>query len=1100
DDEEVTTVVFSPDHMAYQDKYCADCVLTFTSSCIQIEGSFLDDDDEEPFRLQWGIEDILCIKSHWYRWYDNVEDSTLSMETPNPLSRSIFPADPDKEPLDACKRKEAFQRVRKWTRKLNLLEKDYIFIPVNYNCHWSLIVMCHLREVATYQGTTQPNPEALAWTEVDQRAIILLQSSLTEEVAAEVLGLTTARQIWLSLEAAYSNASVERIHSLRDSLRQITKGTASVSYYCRRFKAESHELFLISLHDTNTTTPPAAFNAQHTINKSGHGRGQAFTSRGNTSRGRGRGQGRRTPHCQLCRTYGHYASSCLNLSTYATRAASTDESLAQAFHAQCHVTTNNPDWHVDSGATDHMTPNFESLHHSTPYQGNEKVLFGDGKTLHISHKGSSTISNNIPLWNILVNEPCAFASTTTVSKTDSYELWHARLGHVSFDVISVLNKLGVLSITSLLPKPIICTPCQLAKGQRLSFNNNVKRSLHPLDLIHGDLWGPSPICSKDGYGYYVAFVDDCSRFTWLYPLKTKTGFYSVLPIFINLAQTQCSRKIKTFQSDGGTEFVNQTVRKILEDNGTFHRFSCLYTPQQNGRAERKHRHIVETGLAMLFNAHVPACYWVDAFTSATYIINRLPTPLLKNKSPFQLLFNQAPQYDNFRTFGCQDYRCLDPISSRIFVTRHARFNETIFPFSGSSCNTPISSLELTTFLQDIPSHTSSVLHHCQPMATKPPVQDSIQADDPLLVRDIVALFDRNQTWTLVPGPHSTNIVGSKWVYRFKYKSDGTVDRYKARLVAQGYTQIPGLDYCHTFSPVVKASTVRIVLSLAVLQKWKLHQLDVKNTFLNGNLNETVFMEQPPGFISHEFPNHVCKLSKALYGLKQAPRAWFHRLSTFLVSYGFTSSRADTSLFVFRSNSCIMYLLVYVDDLILTGNDETTITTFISCLNQEFAIKDLGDLNYFLGLEVVYTDHGLFLTQSKYASDILKRADLYDSKPVSTPLAPHVSFTANGLSFSDPTLYRSLVGALQYLTFTRPDLSYAVNQVSQFLHAPTIDHFQSVKRILRYVKGTISFGLTFSRPHKNSIVGYSDADWITTSSENLLAPENSTQNSFQPIFR
>ncbi|GJZ09562.1 retrovirus-related pol polyprotein from transposon TNT 1-94 [Tanacetum coccineum] len=1018
---------------------------------------------------------------------------------------------------------------------------------------------------------------------------------------------------------------------------------------------------MISLHDTNTTTPPAAFNAQHTINKSGHSRGQAFTSRGNTSRGRGRGQGCQTPHCQLCRTNGHYASSCPNLSTYATRAASTDESLAQAFHAQCHVTTNNPDWHVDSGATDHMTPNFESLHHSTPYQGNEKVLFGDGKTLHISHKGSSTISNNIPLRNILVvpnltkkllsirkltsdypvdvlfsqpffhnedrttkrilasgncenglyvlkNEPCAFAATTTVSKKDSYELWHARLGHVSFDVISVLNKLGVLSITSLLPKPIICTPCQLAKGQRLSFNNNVKRSLHPLDLIHCDLWGPSPICSKDGYRYYVAFVDDCSRFTWLYPLKTKTGFYSVLPIFINLAQTQCSRKIKTFQSDGGTEFVNQTVRKILEDNGTFHRFSCLYTPQQNGRAERKHRHIVETGLAMLFNAHVPACYWVDAFTSATYIINRLPTPLLKNKSPFQLLFNQAPQYDNFRTFGCQvfpylrdyaphklaprsipcifigysaqhkGYRCLDPISSRIFVTRHARFNETIFPFSGSSCNTPISSLELTTFLQDIPSHTSSVLRNCQPMATKPtkspsvctlckpPVQDSIQADDPLLVRDIVAVdessstqsipsshdqsstdpitsnpnlaqahlptqtcnrvteststpstsnlppsntttsshpmttrskagifkprhiadlasltthplhvaltsisepkgfktaaknpqwmaamheelqaLEQNQTWTLVPRPHSTNIVGSKWVYRFKYKSDGTVDRYKDRLVAQGYTQIPGLDYCHTFSPVVKASTVRIVLSLAVLQKWKLHQLDVKNAFLNGNLNETVFMEQPPGFISHEFPNHVCKLSKALYGLKQAPRVWFHRLSTFLVSYGFTSSRADTSLFV-------------------------------------------------------YTDHGLFLTQSKYASDILKRADLYDSKPVSTPLAPHVSFTANGLSFSDPTLYRSLVGALQYLTITRPDLSYAVNQVSQFLHAPTIDHFQSLKRILRYVKGTISFGLTFSRPHKNSIVGYSDADWITTSSENLLAPENSTQNSFQPIFR
>ncbi|PWA53009.1 zinc finger, CCHC-type, Gag-polypeptide of LTR copia-type [Artemisia annua] len=152
----------------------------------------------------------------------------------------------------------------------------------------------------TVEGKTQPNPEALAWTEVDQRAVILFQSSLTEEAAAEVLGLTTARQIWLSLEAAYSNASVERIHSLRDSLRQLTKG--------------------------------------------------------NTPRGRGRGQGRRTPHCQLCRTNGHYASACPDLSTYATRASSSDDSLAKAFHALCHVTTNTPDWHVDSGATDHMSP------------------------------------------------------------------------------------------------------------------------------------------------------------------------------------------------------------------------------------------------------------------------------------------------------------------------------------------------------------------------------------------------------------------------------------------------------------------------------------------------------------------------------------------------------------------------------------------------------------------------------------------------------------------------------------------------------------------------------------------------------------------------
>ncbi|KAJ0474222.1 putative RNA-directed DNA polymerase [Helianthus annuus] len=688
---------------------------------------------------------------------------------------------------------------------------------------------------------------------------------------------------------------------------------------------------------------------------------------------------------------------------------------------------------------------------------------------------------------------------------------------------------------------------------------------------------------------------------------------------------------------------------------------------------------------MLFNAHVPASFWVDAFTSATYVINRVPTPLLENKSPFQILFDQVPNYSNFRVYGCRvfpylrDYakhkleprslpciflgystsykgfRCLDPSTNRVFISRLARFNKSSFPFQDTNDSKELHNFLLTTFYEDTPTapHTpspsysdpaSSVspdnlcpvcttsLHHSLAQTTAPPAAQStaattagptvrtstqttvpsvaqsapdsnvqptaepqfqtaaelnVQTADPphnhptveptdqptanpntqttadavelsssstrpantsipepvpdasthttptstisnshpmttrakagifkpkhqadlaalhsyalhvalstvteprgfksaakdpkwmaAMVEEIRALH-QNNTWTLVPRPSSMNVVGSKWVFRIKYHSDGSIDRYKARLVAQGFTQIPGLDYSYTFSPVVKASTIRIVLSLAVLNKWNLHQLDVKNAFLNGDLNETVFMEQPPGFVNSSHPDYVCKLSKALYGLKQAPRAWFHRLSTFLLSYGFTCSRADTSLFILRKDAHIMYLLVYVDDLILTGNDDEILRSFISHLHREFAIKDLGRLNYFLGLEVVHTDTGLFLTQAKYAKDILLRAKLYDSKPVHTPLAPHESFSASGVPYSDPTLYRSLVGALQYLTITRPDLSYAVNQLSQFLHSPTVDHFRAVKRLLRYVKGTLSFGLSYSSSHPPDIIGYSDADW------------------------
>lgn len=254
------------------------------------------------------------------------------------------------------------------------------------------------------------------------------------------------------------------------------------------------------------------------------------------------------------------------------------------------------------------------------------------------------------------------------------------------------------------------------------------------------------------------------------------------------------------------------------------------------------------------------------------------------------------------------------------------------------------------------------------------------------MRSEMHALSRNATWSLVPRPPNTNVVGCRWLFRTKYLADGSIDRHKARLVAQGFSQVPGLDCSHTFSPVVKAATIRVVLTLAVINQWKLHQLDVNNAFLHGNLTDIVYMKQPPGFIDPRYPDHACKLHKAMYGLQQAPRAWFHRLSSFLVTNGFVCSRADPSLFNFKRGACVLYLLVYVDDLILTGSDSSLIRSFIHKLHAEFKIKDLGQLNYFLGLEAKHLPSGLFLSQSKYAHSIVDRAGLLDSKPVSTPLA------------------------------------------------------------------------------------------------------------------
>ncbi|KAF5470759.1 hypothetical protein F2P56_011250 [Juglans regia] len=238
------------------------------------------------------------------------------------------------------------------------------------------------------------------------------------------------------------------------------------------------------------------------------------------------------------------------------------------------------------------------------------------------------------------------------------------------------------------------------------------------------------------------------------------------------------------------------------------------------------------------------------------------------------------------------------------------------------------------------------------------------------------------------------------------------------------------------------------------------------------------MHQPIGFVNPDFPNYICKLRKSIYELKQAPRAWFSKLSSKLLSLGFHGSVFDSSLFIFSANSHSIYVLVYADDIIVTASSQSLITDFISSLRSDFPVKDLGVLHFFLGLEICCNSTGLYMSQSRYITDLLHRTNMQTSKPVSTPMCSNVKLsTVDGPSFEDPHLYRSVVGSLQYLAFTRPDLSFAVNKVCQFMHCPRVPHWQAVKRILCYLRLTTNFGLHFSpssSPPK--LTAFSDADW------------------------
>jgi histone deacetylase 1/2 len=335
----------------------------------------------------------------------------------------------------------------------------------------------------------------------------------------------------------------------------------------------------------------------------------------------------------------------------------------------------------------------------------------------------------------------------------------------------------------------------------------------------------------------------------------------------------------------------------------------------------------------------------------------------------------------------------------------------------------------------------------------------------------------NNTWSLVPPHSSQNVIGCKWVFRIKRNPDGSVARYKARLVAKGFHQQPGIDYTDTFSPVIKPQTIKMVICIALHHGWSLSHMDVNNAFLNGTISETIYMSQPYGFVHPQYPHHVCKLHKSLYGLKQAPRAWFQALQKFLLDYGFQNAKSDTSLFVYVQANVTAYFLVYVDDILLTGNDPTFLRQFQQALSNRFSLKNLGTPSHFLGVEFVPTKNGMFLSQQHYIRDLLESTNMHDSKPVSTPMSTSCSLIApTDTPVCDVTAYQKIIGSLQYLSLTRPDISFCVNRLSQYLATPTSLHLQAAKRVLLYLKGTITQGLHLTRDKAFNLTAFCDADW------------------------
>ncbi|KAJ9672101.1 hypothetical protein PVL29_025662 [Vitis rotundifolia] len=666
-------------------------------------------------------------------------------------------------------------------------------------------------------------------------------------------------------------------------------------------------------------------------------------------------------------------------------------------------------------------------------------------------------------------------------------------------------------------------------------------------------------------------------------MKNRAELFSIFRKFYAEIQTQFNISIRVLRSDNAREYFSAPFTSFMSHHGILHQSSCAHTPQQNGVAERKNRHLVETARTILLHSNVPFRFWGDAVLTACYLINRMPSSILHDQIPHSLLFPDQPLY--FlppRVFGCtcfvhiltpgQDklsakamkclfvgysrlqkgYRCYSLETHRYFISADVTFFEDSPFFSTTSESLPVSEVLPIPIVSppDAMPPRPLQIYHRRPRVVAPlpfteapadslPIPSASPApalpsptDLPIAVRkgirstrnphpiynflsyhrlsspysafvsaissvslpksthealshpgwrqamvDEMAALHSNGTWDLVVLPSGKSTVGCRWVYAVKVGPDGQVDRLKARLVAKGYTQVYGSDYGDTFSPVAKIASVRLLLSMAAMCSWPLYQLDIKNAFLHGDLAEEVYMEQPPGFVAQGESGLVCRLRRSLYGLKQSPRAWFGRFSSVVQEFGMLRSTADHSVFYHHNSlgQCI-YLVVYVDDIVISGSDQDGIQKLKQHLFTHFQTKDLGKLKYFLGIEIAQSSSGVVLSQRKYALDILEETGMLDCKPVDTPMDPNVKLVpGQGEPLGDPGRYRRLVGKLNYLTITRPDISFPVSVVSQFLQSPCDSHWDAVIRILRYIKSTPGQGVLYENRGHTQVVGYTDAD-------------------------
>ena len=925
-------------------------------------------------------------------------------------------------------------------------------------------------------------------------------------------------------------------------------------------------------------------------------------SRSKSRRGKSR-WGRKDFNCYNCGKKGHFKKDC--------RAPKKDTGAQESVHVTEEagdamiLSVNSPieSWILDSGASFHATPCQEIMEN---YVSGDfgKVHLADDETLKIVGKGDIILKlpnqttwklqgvrhvpglrrNLISVGQLDGEGYCTTFSghewkitkgalviargkkTGTLYVTSNLEnivavadadgksnLWHQRLGHMSEKGMKTLLSKGKLPDLKNVDVGL-CEDCIFGKQKKVSFTKIGKTpKAERLELVHTDVWGPSPVSSLAGSLYYVTFIDDSTRKLWVYFLKKKSEVFDTFRKWKAMVENETGLKIKRVRSDNGGEYRDNRFREFCANNGIKMEKTVPMTPQQNGVAERMNRTLNERARSMRMHAGLPKMFWAEAVNTAAYLINRGPSIPLDGKIPEEVWSGKEVNLSHLRVFGCISYvhidsaerskldaksnKCVfvgyggdefgyrfwDYENRKIIRSRDVIFNENVMYKDRSIAESSSSSTEAETkefvefeeisgndvqispeAVQEEPGtpalrrssripkpiqRYSPSLHYlllsdsgepeCYDQAMQ--VEDSVKWESAM--KDEMDSLMSNQTWELAELPPGKKALHNKWVYRIKEEHDGN-KRYKARLVVKGFQQKEGIDYNEIFSPVVKLTTVRLVLKIVAAENLHLEQLDVKTAFLHGDLEEELYMRQPEGFIKEDKKNLVCRLKKSLYGLKQAPRQWYKKFDSFMSSHGFTRCQADHCCYFKKFDNNFIILLLYVDDMLVAGSDMQEIVNLKQKLSKQFEMKDLGAAKQILGMRIKRDTNSrtLLLSQDKYINKVLSRFNMQNAKVVSTPLGVHFRLskeqspkTEEERAYMAKVPYASAIGSLMYVMIcTRPDIAQAVGAVSRYMNNPGKLHWEAVKWILRYLRGTTSKALCF-KDGDMVLTGYVDAD-------------------------